>query len=68
MNQIIGESAGKLWEILKKKNRVGISQLPKLMKANETLTYQALGWLAREGKVKYDIVGKKTMISLMDGE
>jgi len=64
MKDEIGTSAGKIWHLLREKDNVALSQLPKLLKESEALTYQALGWLAREGKLKYRTEGRNTFVSL----
>ena len=68
MQDEIGATAGKIWDVLKSKERVTISQLPKLVKEKDSLTYQGLGWLAREGKVDYATQGNKTFVFLAHEE
>ena len=65
MKEKIGTSAGKIWQILKKSGKVAISKLPKVLGENEPITYQALGWLAREGKIEYRSEGRTTFVSLI---
>ena len=60
----IGKTAGRIWDILQQKDELTISQLPKALKVKESLVYQGLGWLAREGKIEYRTQGNKTIISL----
>lgn len=64
MQDKIGATAGKIWDALRSKDKVTISQLPKLIKEKDSLTYQGLGWLAREGKIEYASQGNKTFVSL----
>jgi hypothetical protein len=61
----IGTSAGKIWRVLKKSDEVAISKLTKMLKESDTITYQALGWLAREGKIEYRSEGRTTFVSLI---
>jgi hypothetical protein len=68
MKETIGQTAGRLWEVLGDKKEVGITQLPKILKAKSDVTYQALGWLAREDKVTYRTKAGKVFISLSDNE
>jgi hypothetical protein len=68
MREKIGETAGEIWKILQDKEKLNIAQLPKLLNKNEMLGYQALGWLAREGKINYHTKGKSTFISLIESE
>jgi Mn-dependent DtxR family transcriptional regulator len=68
MKEEIGETAGKIWEILKKKNEVNIAQLPRLLNKKSAVVYQGLGWLAREDKVEYQKKAGKTLVSLTETE
>ncbi len=64
MRDQIGEVAGRVWEVLQQRGDLAISQLPKSLGETPTITYQALGWLACEGKVEYRKVKKTTYVSL----
>ncbi len=66
MEQKIGEIAGKLWKEFNKRGELAISQVPKIIKEKDTISYMALGWLAREGKLKFEIVKNKTLVSLSE--
>jgi len=66
MQELIGRTAGKLWDILKKKDEMSIAQLPKTLKEKDAVVFQALGWLAREGKVSYRTQGNRTFVKLSD--
>ncbi|MGD9347119.1 MAG: winged helix-turn-helix domain-containing protein [Candidatus Aminicenantes bacterium] len=68
MKNKIGETAGKIWKVLKKKGEVNVAQLPKLLNEKSAVVYQALGWLAREDKIDYQIKAAKTFVSLAKGE
>ena len=68
MIEKIGEAAGEVWEILKEKEEVNISQLPRLLNEKSAVVYQAVGWLARENKIEYRTVGAKTLVSLTESE
>jgi Mn-dependent DtxR family transcriptional regulator len=68
MKDKIGETAGGIWQILKKKGEVNMGQLPRLMKEKSAIVYQGLGWLAREGKIEYQTREAKTFVSLSDVE
>jgi len=68
MKEKIGETAGKIWKIMQKKGEVNVAQLPKLLNEKSAITYQGLGWLARENKIEYQIKGAKTYASLTDAE
>ena len=47
----IGNTAGKVWKYLEEKGETNLSQLKKGVKADPNLILQAIGWLAREGKL-----------------
>ena len=64
MLQNIGEVAGSIWHALNKNKEMPISQISKIIKEKETVTYQGLGWLAREGKLNYRTKGRRIFISL----
>lgn len=64
----IGETAGNIWTILKERDSVAISSLPGILNENSSIVNQALGWLAREGKIDYQQEGRKTVISLAASE
>ncbi len=68
MKNRVGEIAGKIWTVLGEKQNVNISRLPKLLKENGEIVYQALGGLAREDKINYHTKNGKTFVSLSHGE
>ena len=55
----IGADAGKVWEVLHKRNDLDISVIARLSKVKKKDCYSALGWLAREGKVTAKIAVRK---------
>jgi len=65
MRDQIGLVAGKVWRTLETKGELSLPQLPKILKEKETTVYQALGWLAREGKVSYRTEGNRTLVSVV---
>jgi hypothetical protein len=64
----IGETAGRIWTALGNKDEIGLAQLPKILNAKSDITYQALGWLAREDKITYRTKAGKVFISLSKSE
>ncbi|MDH3891321.1 MAG: winged helix-turn-helix domain-containing protein [candidate division Zixibacteria bacterium] len=64
MQTKVGETAGKIWEALAERGEVSISRVPNIVSEKLVITYQALGWLAREGKIKYSCKGNGTYVSL----
>ncbi|MBN2599406.1 MAG: winged helix-turn-helix domain-containing protein [Candidatus Thermoplasmatota archaeon] len=55
----IGSDAGKVWNTVAKQGEVDISTIAKLSQITEVDAYQALGWLARENKVKCQKIKSK---------
>ena len=47
----VGENAGKMWYVLHTQGESDIFHISKLTQMDESDTYSALGWLAREGKI-----------------
>ena len=68
MKTKIGEMAGRVWKTLGEKEEVAVSRLPQLLKENGEIVYQALGWLAKEGKVDFHKKEGKTFVSLSSEE
>jgi len=65
MQEKIGKAAGQIWQYLSKNSApVNISDLPKKVNMTSQITYQALGWLAREGKIVYQEQGRQVMVCL----
>jgi hypothetical protein len=62
----IGETAGKVWQVLQEHGGMDVSRLTKLVRENEVLVHQAVGWLAREDKIDIHTKGPKTTIALKE--
>ncbi len=60
----IGDVAGAIWRALQDTEKAALSSLPKMIKQKEAITYQAVGWLAREDKIDYEVEGRKTYVVL----
>ena len=60
----IGDTAGAVWHLLEKNGPVSITGLAKKVDAPRDVVMQAVGWLAREGKVEVTEKGRKRMIAL----
>ena len=50
------------------KEAIAVSRLPQILKEKGEIVYQALGWLAREGKVDFHKKEGKTFASLSQEE
>lgn len=68
MKEKVGETAGQIWDLLKKKGEVNMAEVPRLLKEKSTVVYQAVGWLARENKIEYRTAATKTFIFLAESE
>ncbi len=68
MKTKIGEIAGKVWKVLGEKEAIAVSRLPQILQEKGEIVYQALGWLAREGKVDFYKKEGKTFASLNQEE
>ena len=68
MKEKVIQTAGKIWRTLGEKSETSITQLPKMLKEEDEVVYQALGWLAREDKVNYITRNKQTFVSLVEAE
>jgi hypothetical protein len=62
----IGETAGKVWEFLNVHGEANMNQIKKKVKADPNLILQAIGWLAREGKLHIGKQGRFTTYALKE--
>ncbi len=60
----IGEVAGAVWHTLAEGGPTTLTKLAKNVDAPRDVVMQAIGWLAREGKVEIAETGRKRSISL----
>lgn len=60
----IGHAAGEVWHHLESSGPCTIEQIKKGLQIKETILLMALGWLAREGKLSFERVGKAVRISI----
>jgi len=68
-NQIIvqiGEEAGSIWHLLYEAGPLPMTKLIKDSGAPRDLVMQAIGWLAREGKLIIEEEGRKKVVSLVE--
>jgi hypothetical protein len=61
----IGSVAGIIWHYLEENGSVTLSKLAKDMDAPRDTVMQGVGWLAREGKVRFDETPRSKLISLV---
>jgi hypothetical protein len=62
----IGENAGKIWSYLKAHGQCSFNKLCKGAKLKDREADRAIGWLAREGKVKIGKDKNAELISLSE--
>lgn len=64
-SEAIGEAAGKIFRALETKGATPSATLQKASEVSESALYhQALGWLARENKVRFVQSGKSVKVAL----
>jgi hypothetical protein len=65
--QQIGEAAGQVWHVLAEEAApLSLAQLAKRVDQPRDVIMQAIGWLAREDKVRIEENGRTRTISLCD--
>ena len=64
MVDAIGESAGKVWRYLAAQGPRSVSQIQRGTGLSQSLTYFALGWLAREEKVRFEQEGRALLVGI----
>ncbi len=62
----IGEVAGVVWNHLKQHGALSLTKLVKEIASPRDLVMQALGWLAREGKIHIEEGPRARMVSLRE--
>jgi hypothetical protein len=60
----IGTTAGLVWSELSANGQMTLTALGKQIEAPRDVVMQAVGWLAREGKVCLEKQGQKRLIAL----
>lgn len=60
----IGDVAGQVWHCLNTTGTASFAQLAKEVDAPRDLVMQAVGWLAREGKISITENGRSRSVSL----
>ena len=64
MMEEIGETSGVIWKTLSEKGEMPITRLRKASDLGSTQFLLGLGWLAREGKVKFTPNKAQTLVGL----
>ncbi len=63
MIQSIGETAGQVWKLLNEHGEASLSSIKSCIKINPNLILQAIGWLAREDKIRIEEKGRTVIYS-----
>ena len=66
MRTTIEECASRVVSLLREKRVVNVLLFPQLLGERSLVTYQALGWLAHEGSIRYSMKGKQCYVSLSE--
>lgn len=65
MMEMIGETAGQIWNYLNVNGETSISKMKKELDLKGNFAELGLGWLAREGKVEMSKKGATTNVRLV---
>lgn len=63
-NDVIGDAAGKIWKYLDSNGEASVSKVAKETGLNKTDVQRAIGWLAKEDKLNFEINGRTETLSL----
>jgi hypothetical protein len=63
--QQIGEAAGAVWHALDEQGPMSYARLVERVGLNRDMVMQAVGWLAREGKVDISDAKRSRVVSLL---
>ena len=55
VESVIGENAGRIWQLLKDKGPQMLVTMPKALNMKIADVDRAIGWLAREGKLSFEV-------------
>ena len=68
MEQQIAECARRILMMLPALGEVNVLRLSEYLSERSVIAYQALGWLAREGRLRYSRRGSQIYVSLSPAE
>jgi hypothetical protein len=63
--QQIGEAAGAAWRVLDESGPLSLAKLVEHVGGNRDVVMQAVGWLAREGKIEIAETKRGRVVSLV---
>jgi hypothetical protein len=64
--ETIGETAGHVWNFIRSNGECSLTALERGVKAPKPMVSMAVGWLAREGKIKVKDEKRAVRISLRE--
>ncbi|MGD0958524.1 MAG: winged helix-turn-helix domain-containing protein [Methylomonas sp.] len=64
MIDVIGEAAGKVWHFLNENGEASVNKVTVETELSKNDVQRAIGWLAKEGKIKIDVNGRVETLSL----
>lgn len=64
MSDSIGSAAGVVWKFLDENGESSVSKLTKETSLDTKLAQRAIGWLAAEGKLTFDMKGRTEVVAL----
>ena len=64
--QEIGETAGEVWKALHKHGSMSVAKLVERIGGNRDVVMQAVGWLAREGKLEISETKRAKTLTLKE--
>lgn len=62
----IGDTAGTVWQVLSRNGSLSMKRLVEEVGEKRDTVMQALGWLAREGKISIEEEGRSRKVSLRE--
>jgi hypothetical protein len=65
MHNVIGEAAGKIWRYLDHHGKSSFASILKGTKLKQREADRAIGWLAREGKIRFEKDKNAEIISII---
>jgi Winged helix-turn-helix domain (DUF2582) len=68
VEKLIADCAERIVVLLKKLGGANIMRLSEHLAERNVVTYQALGWLAREGRISYQNRGNQVYVALNEDE
>jgi Winged helix-turn-helix domain (DUF2582) len=62
----IGVTAGIVWQVLRDQGPLSVAKVVERVEGNRDLVMQAIGWLAREGKLEISETKRGRVLSLSE--